>query len=245
MELTGKVALVTGGSRGIGAAIAKRLAADGADVAITYAASADAARAVAADIEETGRRALAIQADSADAAAVVASIEETVTTLGRIDILINNAGVYDYCTLDELTLEQIDRSIAVNFRAVIIGTQTAARHMGRGGRIITIGSCLGDMVPDPGLTLYSATKAAVAGLTRGLARDLGSRGITVNVVQPGPIDTDMNPANGPGADHQRKRLVFGEYGHVDDIAAMVAHLVGSNGRYITGAAFTVDGGHNA
>lgn len=239
------MALVTGGSRGIGAAIARRLANDGADVAITYTASSDAARAVVADIEALGRRAVAMQADSADAAAVVASVNETVKKLGRLDILVNNAGVYDYGTLEELTLDQIDRAIAVNFRAVIIGTQAAARHMGRGGRIITIGSCLGDMVPDPGITLYSATKAAVAGLTRGLARDLGSRGITANVVQPGPIDTDMNPADGPGADGQRKRIAIGEYGHVDDIAAMVSHLAGQNGRFITGAALTVDGGHNA
>lgn len=244
-NLEGKVALVTGGSRGIGASIARVLAEAGADVAITYVSAAGAAEKIAAEISATGSRALSIKADSADPAAVVNAVNETVAQLGKLDILVNNAGVFDGGPLDEVTLEQIDHSLAVNVRAVIVGSQAAARHMGRGGRIITIGSCLGDKAPDPGMSLYCATKAAVSGFTRGLARDLGSRGITANVVQPGPIDTDMNPADGEFADHQRSQLALPEYGKVEDVAYTVLHLASEAGRFITGTTITVDGGHNA
>lgn len=244
-KLEGKVALVTGGSRGIGAGIARALARAGADVAITYVSAAAAANEVVDELKNLGARAVAIQADAADAAAVKNAVEQTVAHLGRLDILVNNAGIYDGGPLEELTLEQIDRSLAVNVRAVIVGSQAAAKHMSRGGRIITIGSCLADRVPDPEMSLYSATKAAVAGFTRGLARDLGSRGITANVVSPGPIDTDMNPADGEFADHQRSKLALREYGTPDDIAYMVLHLASEAGRFITGTSITVDGGHNA
>ena len=243
--LKGKVALVTGGSRGIGAATAKRLASDGADVAITYNSSPDRAQAVVAEIEKLGRRGLAIQADSADSAAVKGAIDKTAKDLGRLDILVNNAGVYIPSQFEDASAADIDKLWQVNVRAVVIGVQAAIRHMKEGGRIITIGSCLGDRVPGPGITLYSMTKAAVVGLTRGLARDLGSKGICVNVVEPGPIDTEMNPASGDSADYQRAATALNRYGEAQDIADMVAHLAGDAGKYITGAAFLVDGGFAA
>jgi len=223
-ELTGKVALVTGGSRGIGAATALRLAGDGAAVALTYATAVDKAQAVAKQIEADGGRALVIQADNADPGAVAAAVEQTVRRLGRIDILVNNAGIIESGPLEEMTVEQADRLWAVDVRAVFVASQAAARHMTEGGRIITIGSALADRVPVPGLTLYSMAKSALTGLTRGLARDLGSRGITVTVVHGGLIDTDMNPADGPGAALLGHIPAFGRYGTAADIAATVAHL---------------------
>ncbi len=201
-QLVGKVALVTGGSRGIGAAIAKRLAADGADVAITYSSSPDKANAVVAEIKSAGRRGIAIKADSADAGAVTAAVNKSAADLGRLDILVNNAGIFLPSAFEETSVADIDRILAVNVRAPIVGIQAAVKHMKNGGRIITIGSCLGERVAGPGVSIYSMTKGAVANLARGLARDLGPRGITVNVVEPGPIDTDMNPADGEGADKQ-------------------------------------------
>ncbi len=245
LELAGKVALVTGGSRGIGAAIVKRLARDGADVALTYVSAADGGRGALAAVDAAGRRGLAIAADSADPAQVARAVERTVAELGRLDILVNNAGIALMGPLDAVTLEQVDRTLAIHVRAVFIASQAAARTMGAGGRIISIGSCLADRVPGPGTTLYSMSKAALVGLTKGLARDLGSRGITANLVQPGPIDTDMNPADGPGADQQRSLLAIGQYGTADDIAATVAHLAGESGRFITGATIAVDGGFAA
>ena len=194
--LKGKVALVTGGSRGIGAGIARQLAKDGADIAITYVSSPEKARAVVAEIEKLGVRGLAIGADSADANAVRAAVDKTAGEFGRLDILVNNAGIYLPSKFEEASAEDMEQMWNVNVRAPIIAIQAAIRHMNDGGRIITIGSCLGERVAGPGVTLYSMTKAAVVGLTRGLARDLGPRGICVNVVEPGPIDTDMNPANG-------------------------------------------------
>ncbi|HEX3601495.1 MAG TPA: 3-oxoacyl-ACP reductase family protein [Lacipirellulaceae bacterium] len=244
-SLQGRVALVTGGSRGIGAAIAKRLAADGADVAITYVSSPDKANAVVAEIEKLGRRGLAIQADSADSAAVIAAVEKTAAHFKRLDILVNNAGIFLAGPFEDASPEDLDRLWNVNVRAPIVGIQAAVKHMQKGGRIITVGSCLGERVAGPGVTLYSMTKAAVVGLTRGLARDLGAKGICVNVVEPGPIDTDMNPADGEGADNQRAATALGRYGQADDIAAMVSHLAGESGRYSTGAAFLVDGGYAA
>ena len=240
-ELKGKAALVTGGSRGMGAAIAMALAEAGADVALTYAASPEKAQAVARQIEAKGRRALAIQADSADAAAVTASVDEAAEAFGRLDILVANAGI----TTAGNSLEEIDRMLAVNTRAPYLAALTAEKHMKDGGRIITIGSCLGEAVRMPGITLYSMSKAAITGMTRGLARDLGPRGITVNVVQPGPLDTDMNPAAGPDAEFQRGLTALGRYGRAEEVAAMVAFLAGPRGAYITGAQIAVDGGTNA
>ncbi|MGK3998240.1 SDR family oxidoreductase [Sorangium sp. So ce1024] len=245
LELAGKVALVTGGSRGIGAAIARRLARGGADVALTYVSAEVKARAVVGEIEAVGRRGLAIAADCADAAAVVGAVERTVAELGRIDILVNNAGIALMGPLEAVTLEDVDRTLAIHVRAVFLASQAAARHMGAGGRIISIGSCLAERAPGPGTTLYSMSKAALVGFTKGLARDLGPRGITANLIQPGPIDTDMNPADGPAAEGQRKLAALGHYGSADDIAASVAHLAGEGGRFITGATLTIDGGFTA
>ena len=244
-RLTGKVALVTGGSRGIGAAIAKRLAADGADVALTYASSPAKAEAVVAEIRALGRKGLALAADSADAAAVTGAVERTVDAFGRIDILVNNAGIFVGGSIDDDTLEDIDRTLAVNIRAVYVGSQAAGRHMGKGGRIISIGSCLAELVGDPGMTLYSMSKAALIGMTKGMARDFGARGITVNIVHPGPTDTDMNPAEGAHADKQRAKLAVGHYGEAADIAAAVAYLAGAEAGFVTGAALAVDGGFAA
>jgi NAD(P)-dependent dehydrogenase (short-subunit alcohol dehydrogenase family) len=243
--LTGKVALVTGGSRGIGAATARRLARDGADVAITYVSSPDKANAVVNEIKAAGRRGLAIQADSADAKAVAAAVNKTALELGRLDILVNNAGVFTPGAFADVPVAELDRIWNVNVRAPIVAIQAALKLMKDGGRIITIGSCLGERVSFPGVTIYSMTKGAVANLTRGLARDLGSRGITVNCVEPGPIDTDMNPADAEGAADQARSTALGRYGKPEDIAAMVAHLAGDGGQYVTGASILVDGGYAA
>lgn len=244
--LVGKVALVTGGSRGIGAGIAKRLAADGADVAITYRNAKDKADAVVAEIHTVGRRGLAVEADCADAHAVTGAVEQTVAALGHIDILVNNAGVTPPDRpLEAVGLEEIDQTLAVNTRAVFLASQAAARHMDAGARIVTIGSNLAERVPYPGVTLYAMSKSALHGFTRGLARDLGPRGITVNLVQPGSTDTDMNPAAGPTADLERSLAALARYGSVEDVAATVAHLAGPGGDQITGAIFTVDGGQIA
>jgi 3-oxoacyl-[acyl-carrier protein] reductase len=244
-RLAEKVAVVTGGSRGIGAAIAKRLAADGAKVAITYANDTSAAAAVVAAIQRGGGTAIAIQADAADAGAVKAAVEKVVTTFGRLDVLVNNAGTAIPKTFEETTLEEIDRVIDINFRGPLIATQAALKHLTSGGRIIMIGSAVGERVAAPGLVAYAGTKGAVKMFTQALAREIGSRGITVNNVQPGPIDTELNPASGDWAIPQKAATALNRYGHVDDIAAMVAFVAGSEGAYITGANLTVDGGMNA
>jgi 3-oxoacyl-[acyl-carrier protein] reductase len=244
-KLTNKVALVTGGSRGIGAGIAKRLAADGANVAITYTKGADAAQAVVKEIESTGRKAIAIQADAADAAAVKAAVEKTVATLGRLDVLVNNAGTAIPKTFEESTLEEMDRVIDINIRGVFVATQAALKHMKDGGRIIMIGSCVGERMMTPGLVPYSATKGAVKMFTQGLSREVGARGITVNNVQPGPIDTDLNPAAGDWAEPQVAATALKRYGHVDEVAALVSFVASPEASYITGANLTVDGGTNA
>lgn len=240
--LQGKVALVTGGSRGIGAAIAKRLAADGADVAITYTSAPGKAEQVVAAIEALGRKGLAIKADAADADAVRGAVSETVTALGRMDILVNNAGVAVIAPLAEFSIEDFDRIVAVNVRAVFVASQEASKHMGEGGRIITIGSTNAERMPFQGGAPYAMSKAAVAGMTRGMARDLGPRGITVNVVQPGPVDTDMNPAEGPFAESLKSLMALPRYGHVDEIAAMTAYLAGPEAGFVTGACLMIDGG---
>ena len=244
-SLEGKIALITGGSRGIGAAIAKRLAADGANVSITYTKGADAAASVVKEIERAGRKAIAIQADAADADAVKAAVEKTVTTFGQLDILVNNAGTAVPKRFEETTLQELDRLVAINIRGVFVATQAALKHMKSGGRIISIGSAVGERVQTPGLVAYSATKGAVKMFTQALSREVGSRGITVNNVQPGPIDTDLNPAAGDWAVPQKAATALDRYGHVDEIAAMVAFVAGPEASYITGANLTVDGGTNA
>ena len=244
-KLANKVALVTGGSRGIGAAIAKRLASDGASVAITYAKDATSASAVVQAIEAAGGTAVAIQADAANAAAVKAAVEKAVTTLGKLDILVNNAGTAIPKPFEETTLEEMDRMIDINVRGIFATTHTALKHMNDGGRIITIGSSVGERLMTPGLVAYAATKGAVKMFAQGLSREVGSRGITVNNVQPGPIDTDLNPAAGDWATPQKAATALNRYGHVDEVAALVAFVAGPESSYITGANLTVDGGTNA
>jgi len=244
-KLEGKIAVVTGGSRGIGAAIAKRLAADGASVAITYSKGADAAVSVVKAIESAGGKAIAIQADAGDADAVRNAIERTVTTFGRLDVLVNNAGTAIPKTFEETTLDEMDRMIDINLRGTLVATQAALKHMKSGGRIIMIGSSVGERVLTPGLVAYSATKGAVKMFSQGLSREVGSRGITVNNVQPGPIDTDLNPAAGDWAVPQKAATALDRYGQVEEVAALVAFVAGPESSYITGANLTVDGGMNA
>ncbi|MEU4774953.1 3-oxoacyl-ACP reductase family protein [Micromonospora sp. NPDC023644] len=240
--LNGRVALVTGGARGIGAAIALRLAQDGADVAITYENSADRAAAVAKQIEALGRRALAIRADSADPAAVRDAVDRAATGLGRLDILVNNAGVFLVGQVTELGDDEVERTLAVNVRAPFLAAQAAVRHLTDGGRIISVGSNVGERTVFPGLSLYSMSKTALVGLTRGLARELGPRGITANLVNPGPTDTDANPADGPNAATIAGFTALGRFATPADIAATVAHLAGPEAGYVTGAVVNVDGG---
>jgi 3-oxoacyl-[acyl-carrier protein] reductase len=244
-KLAEKVALVTGGSRGIGAAIAKRLASDGASVAITYAKDASAAAAVVKAIELGGGRAIAIQADAANAEAIKDAVEKVVATFGRLDVLVNNAGIAIPKTFEETTLEEIDRVIDINLRGIFVTTQASLKHMKSGGRIISIGSTAGERVQTPGLVPYSATKGAVKIFTQGLSREVGNRGITVNNIQPGPIDTDLNPASGKWAVPLKAATALDRYGHVDEVAALVAFVAGPESSYITGANLTVDGGMNA
>ena len=244
-NLSGKTALVTGGSRGIGAGIAKRLAADGASVAITYTTGADAAASVVRAIEQAGGKAVAFQADAADAKAVSDAVERTVASFGRLDVLVNNAGTAIPKPFQDTTIEELDRVIDINVRGTMIATLAALRHMQDGGRIIMIGSCVGERMMTPGLVPYAATKGAVKMFTQGLAREVGARGITVNNVQPGPIDTDLNPAAGDWATPQIANTALKRYGQVADIAAMVAFVAGPEASYITGANLTVDGGTNA
>lgn len=244
-KLQGKAALVTGGSRGIGAAIAKRLAADGAQVAITYTQGSDAAARLVNEIKVAGGTAIAIQADAADAGAVTKAVEQVVATFGSLDVLVNNAGTAIPKPFIDTTIDEMDRVININIRGVFIATQAALKHLPDGGRIITIGSCVGERMGTPGLVTYAATKGAVKMFTQGLSREVGARGITVNNVQPGPIDTDLNPAAGDWASPQIANTALKRYGHVDDIAAMVAFIAGPDAGYITGASLTVDGGTNA
>jgi 3-oxoacyl-[acyl-carrier protein] reductase len=238
-------ALVTGGSRGIGAEIVRRLAFDGAAVAFTYGSSVAEADKVVVEVSRGGGRVLPIRADSADAGQIASAVAETVTRLGGLDILVNNAGVAYMSAVESFPLDEFDRLVAVNVRGVFVAIQSAVPHLGDGGRIINIGSINADRVPSAGLSVYAMTKAAVAGLTRGLARELGPRGITVNNVQPGPIATDMNPADGEFADAAKQLLAVGHYGHTADVAGVVSYLAGPNAGYITGANWNVDGGFTA
>jgi 3-oxoacyl-[acyl-carrier protein] reductase len=243
--LTGKVALVTGGSRGLGAAIAKRLAADGAAAALTYTSSPQKGDEVVRAIEAAGGRALAIRADSADVAAVKNAVAETVKVFGGLDILVNNAGIASLAPIEEFKLEDFDRLLAVNVRGMFVAVQEAVRHMKQGGRIINIGSINSDFVPFAGGSVYALTKGAVASFTRGLARDLGPRGITVNNIQPGPVDTDMNPADGPFAAQMKSFIAVQRYGRGDEVAGMVAYLASAEAAYVTGASLKIDGGFAA
>jgi NAD(P)-dependent dehydrogenase (short-subunit alcohol dehydrogenase family) len=245
MTLTGKRALVTGASRGLGAAIAKTLAAEGADVAITYEKSTESAAEVVSAIQAQGRKAIAIRADGADAVAVQASVEKTVAGLGGLDILVNNAGILRLGELKDISLADIDALLNVNVRAPIVASKAALPHLGKGGRIITIGSYFADRVPAPMLGVYAATKSALTAFTKALARELGPKEITANLVQPGSIDTDMNPANGPFADILKQFMALGKYGKPEDIANAVAFLASAKAQYITGSTLTVDGGANA
>ena len=246
-ELNGKVALVTGGSRGIGAAIAKALADDGADVAISYATSADKADAVVKELRKKGVRAEAFRADQANTKEVEGLVETVVKRFGRLDILVNNAGVFASGPVHDRAnnLAELERLFAINVGGVATAVRTAAPLMPDGGRIISIGSVAGDTSPWPGIADYSATKGAVAAYTRGWARDLGPRGITVNNVQPGPIDTDMAPQDGEVADGLKARTVIGRYGKPEEVAAAVAFLASPAASYITGTTLNVDGGYSA
>ena len=241
-NLQGRRALVTGASRGIGAEIVRRLAAEGATVAFTYGSSAAEADKLVAEVEGGGGKVVALRADSADPEQVAASVDETVGRLGVLDILVNNAGVAILGDTETFSLEDFDRLVAINIRAVFAAIQRALPHLDTGARIINIGSINADRVPGPGLAVYAMTKAAVAGLTRGLARELGPRGITVNNVQPGPIATDMNPETGEFAEAAKQVMALGHYGHPRDIASAVSYLAGPEAAFVTGANWNVDGG---
>ena len=244
-KLQNKTAMVTGGSRGMGKAIAKALAAQGANVALTYVHSKEKAENVVAEIKLGGGNAIAIKADNASNSEVTAAVNEAVQNFGSVDILVNNAGIAIGKPLNDYTIQDYEDTMGINVRAVFVAAQEAVKHMPDGGRIITIGSNMGDNAVSENMTLYTASKSALQGLTRGMARDLGSRKITVNLVQPGPVDTDMNPENTELADFLRTRMPLGEYGKTEDIAAMVSFLAGDESKFITGAILTVDGGFNA
>ncbi|MBA5226126.1 Cyclic-di-GMP-binding biofilm dispersal mediator protein [Streptomyces sp. MH192] len=244
-RLEGNVALITGGGRGIGAAVAVRLAEEGADVVLTYENSADRAAGVVEHIKAGGRRAVALRADSANPAALTAAVDEAAALFGRLDILVNNAGVFPVGPLEEVELAELDRTLAVNVRAPFLASQAAVRHMGRGGRIISIGSNIAQRAVFPEMALYSMSKSALTGMTKGLARELGPRGITVNLVHPGPTNTDANPSTGPHAQAIAGLTAVGRYAEPHEIAATIAHLASPDAQYTTGTSLHVDGGFTA
>ena len=245
LTLQQKRAFITGGSRGIGAAIVKRLAREGAHVALTYVSKPDHANATAEAARALGVQALAIHADNADATAVVAAVERTVQAFGGLDILVHNAGIAVMAPIADYRLEDFDRMVAVNLRAVFVATQAAVRHMPPGGRVITIGSCNAERMPFEGGAVYAMSKAALVGLVKGLARDLGPRGITINNVQPGPIDTDLNPADSDFGAMLCTLMALPRYGAAEEVAALVAYLAGPEAGFVTGASLTIDGGFTA
>ena len=245
LTLQQKRALVTGGSRGIGAAIVKRLAREGAHVALTYVSHPDQATTTVQAAQALGVQALALHADSADATAVVAAVERTVQAFGGLDILVNNAGIAVMAPIADYRLDEFDRMVAVNLRAVFVATQAAIAHMAPGGRVIMIGSCNAERMPFAGGAVYAMSKAALVGLVKGLARDLGARGITINNIQPGPIDTDMNPADSDFGAMLRTLMALPRYGAAEEIAALVAYLAGPDAGFVTGASLTIDGGFTA
>jgi len=244
-SLRGKRALVTGASRGMGAAIAAKLAAEGADVAITFEKSTEAAERVVETIKQSGRRAIAIQADSADVAALQQAVATAVAELGGLDILVNNAGILRVGDLADMSIADVNAMLDVNVRGPIVASKAALAHLGAGGRIINIGSFFADRVPFSIVGLYGASKAALSAFSQGLARELGPKGVTVNVLHPGPIDTDMNPADGPYSAGQLALTALGRYGEAREVADVVAFLASPAAQYVTGSAITVDGGANA
>ncbi|WP_248324681.1 MULTISPECIES: SDR family oxidoreductase [unclassified Caballeronia] len=244
-SLSGKIAFVTGGARGIGAAVVSRLAAEGAAVAFTYRGSTAQASALAAKIEETGGRVLAIQSDAADADALTLAIDQAARHFGKIDVLVNNAGVLYLGPVDAFSLDDFDKTVAVNVRAVFVATKAVLPYMPAGGRIVNIGSTNADRMPFPGGAAYAMSKAALQGLVKGLARDLGPKGITVNNVQPGPVDTDMNPEQGEFGSALHALMAVQRHARADEIAAMVAYVAGPEASFVTGASLMIDGGFSA
>ncbi|MGK0558530.1 SDR family oxidoreductase [Bordetella bronchiseptica] len=245
MEFQGKAALVTGGTRGIGAAIVRRLAQKGAAVAFTYASSDRTAAELARELGASGARILAIKADSRDPLAVRAAVAQTARELGGLDILVNSAGVFPAGPIEDATLDQVNDTLAIHAAAVFVASQAALAHMGEGGRIISIGSCFAQRVPYGGVTLYAMSKSALIGFTKGLAREVGPRGITVNIVDPGSTDTDMNPADGPTVSAELELMAVKRYAQPDEIAAAVGYLAGAESQFITGASLAIDGGFTA
>ena len=243
--LKGKAALVTGGSRGMGAAVAQRLAADGANVAITYQSSVERAQEVVATLRDLGVKAKAIRADAARPEHVLEAVDQVAEAFGEIDILVNNAGVFNVKPVQDFSLEDYEQTMSVNVRSVFVGTQAVLKYMPAGGRVITVGSNLAEHVPMPGCTLYSLSKAALIGFTKALAREVGEREITVNIVHPGSTNTEMNPADGPVSDVQRSLMAIPRYAEPEDIANLVAWIAGPVSRSVTGAGFTIDNGTNA
>lgn len=245
MRFQGKAALVTGGARGIGAAIVRHLASEGADVAFTYATSDRSAEALIDALTVHGGRLLGLKADSRDPTAIRHAVDQTAETFGRLDILVNNAGVFPAGPIEDVSLQEIDDTLAIHARAVFITSQAALSHMRAGGRIISIGSCFAQRVPYGGVTLYAMSKSALIGFTKGLAREVGERGVTVNIVDPGSTETDMNPIDGPAVAAELELMAVKRYAQPAEIAAAVGFLAGEESRFITGSSLAIDGGFTA